>query len=65
MASTARSSCPTCGRPAGELGENKTFPFCSERCRTIDLGRWLDERYRIPTREAPPDGNGQDDDSSG
>src|SRR5437899_1013367 len=28
-------------------GESKTQPFCSERCRTIDLGNWLDGRYRL------------------
>jgi hypothetical protein len=34
------------------------FPFCSDRCKTIDLGRWLDERYRIEAeeQEAPPGG---------
>jgi endogenous inhibitor of DNA gyrase (YacG/DUF329 family) len=26
---------------------NKRFPFCSERCRLVDLGRWLGEEYRI------------------
>jgi endogenous inhibitor of DNA gyrase (YacG/DUF329 family) len=33
------------------------FPFCSRRCKTIDLGRWLGERYRIPAEggdEADP-----------
>ena len=50
-----------CGAAAPPRSENRVFPFCSERCRTIDLGRWLDERYRIPTREEPPD----DDGSSG
>jgi endogenous inhibitor of DNA gyrase (YacG/DUF329 family) len=27
------------------------FPFCSERCKTIDLGRWLNESYRLPVEE--------------
>jgi len=27
---------------------NRAFPFCSERCRLVDLGRWLKEEYRIP-----------------
>ena len=58
MASTARSSCPVCEASVPPRSENRVFPFCSERCRTIDLGRWLDERYRIPTDVAP------DDDSS-
>jgi endogenous inhibitor of DNA gyrase (YacG/DUF329 family) len=29
-----------------------SFPFCSARCKTIDLGRWLGETYRIPAEEA-------------
>lgn len=31
------------------------FPFCSERCKLIDLGRWLDGKYQIPAEE--PDGD--------
>jgi endogenous inhibitor of DNA gyrase (YacG/DUF329 family) len=42
-------------------------PFCSERCRTIDLGAWLDERYVIPGQQADesagPSGDGDDEDS--
>ena len=30
------------------------YPFCSERCQLIDLGRWLDEEYRVPEPEPPP-----------
>jgi endogenous inhibitor of DNA gyrase (YacG/DUF329 family) len=56
MGSTARSSaCPICGAAAPPRHENRFFPFCTERCQTIDLGQWLDERYRIPSPEAPPD----------
>ncbi|HTE50019.1 MAG TPA: DNA gyrase inhibitor YacG [Kofleriaceae bacterium] len=44
-----------CDVPVAPRSENRTFPFCSERCQTIDLGHWLDERYRIPTAEAPSD----------
>jgi endogenous inhibitor of DNA gyrase (YacG/DUF329 family) len=49
--------CPICerwmeGRTAAEWPE---FPFCSRRCKTIDLGRWLGERYRIPSED---DGEG-------
>jgi len=50
--------CPICDRVMH--GQNTTewpqFPFCSARCRLIDLGRWLGEGYRItpPTeRESP------------
>jgi endogenous inhibitor of DNA gyrase (YacG/DUF329 family) len=31
------------------LAEWPQFPFCSQRCRLIDLGRWLGEEYRVPT----------------
>jgi hypothetical protein len=34
--------------------ENPSFPFCSPRCRTVDLGRWLGGEYRIPVRDEEP-----------
>ena len=37
--------CPTCRRELSEPGP--AAPFCSERCRLVDLGGWLDERYRV------------------
>ena len=45
--------CPTCRRPLAVSDDEKSdgrksFPFCSERCRFIDLGAWLDAEYRIP-----------------
>lgn len=40
--------CPICGKPVPWLPENKWRPFCSERCRTIDLGAWASEAYRVP-----------------
>jgi uncharacterized protein len=55
----SRVSCPTCGREMrGQPADYPAFPFCSGRCKTIDLGRWLDERYRIEAeeQEAPPGG---------
>lgn len=45
--------CPICGK-AVTWEENEFRPFCSERCKMIDLGRWADERYRIPGKEEPP-----------
>lgn len=39
--------CPTCRRPV-EWDGNPHRPFCSERCRLVDLGNWAAERYRIP-----------------
>ena len=43
--------CPICRKPA----DPKHRPFCSKRCALLDLGRWLDSDYRIPTNEAPTD----------
>ena len=45
---TAR--CPTC-RAIVPLPRDKLYPFCSERCHLVDLGRWLGEEYRIPEPE--------------
>ena len=46
------AKCPYCQRVAAARSENPAFPFCCERCRTIDLGAWLSEAYRVPV---PPD----------
>jgi uncharacterized protein len=37
-------SCPVCGKPATQA----SHPFCSERCRDVDLNRWLSGSYAIP-----------------
>lgn len=50
-----RVPCPRCGQPALFSAQNKWRPFCSERCRTMDLGAWASEDYRVPTRPAPDD----------
>jgi endogenous inhibitor of DNA gyrase (YacG/DUF329 family) len=39
--------CPVCSKTI-DLKTLATPPFCSERCRVIDLGRWLDEGYSVP-----------------
>jgi endogenous inhibitor of DNA gyrase (YacG/DUF329 family) len=59
------------GGAAGDADTWPYRPFCSERCRSIDLGSWLDGAYRIssPVSEedldgALPDGDGSDDDSA-
>ncbi len=39
--------CPTCGRKVEFVASSRWRPFCSERCRTVDLGAWASERYRI------------------
>ncbi len=40
--------CPTCGNPSPFSKANPWRPFCSERCKLIDLGQWATENYRIP-----------------
>jgi endogenous inhibitor of DNA gyrase (YacG/DUF329 family) len=41
--------CPVCDA-AVELATTATAPFCSDRCRLVDLGRWLDEGYSVPVQ---------------
>jgi uncharacterized protein len=45
--------CPRCGVETLYAPENKSRPFCSERCRLIDLGKWAAEEYRLPEKEDP------------
>jgi endogenous inhibitor of DNA gyrase (YacG/DUF329 family) len=40
-------TCPTCGKPV-EWKDNPWRPFCSERCKLIDFGRWANEEYLVP-----------------
>ncbi|MBH57382.1 MAG: DNA gyrase inhibitor YacG [Planctomycetaceae bacterium] len=47
--------CPTCMKQF-ETDKSKTMPFCSSRCRQVDLGRWFNEEYGLPfepTEEEP------------
>jgi uncharacterized protein len=47
--------CPVCERMF-EPAESPAMPFCSERCRQIDLGRWLREVYSVPVERNPEEG---------
>lgn len=49
----ATLTCPTCGKHF-KPEETRAMPFCSDRCRQIDLGRWLDEKHSLP-HVPPPD----------
>ena len=42
----AAKKCPICGKPANDASK----PFCSERCRDVDLNRWLSGSYVVPGR---------------
>ncbi|MCW5752636.1 MAG: DNA gyrase inhibitor YacG [Alphaproteobacteria bacterium] len=49
--SAAARPCPICGQPADPAHR----PFCSPRCRNVDLHRWLSSAYAIPSREEEED----------
>jgi UPF0243 zinc-binding protein RSc2830 len=51
-------ACPTCRRPVVWTAESRYRPFCSERCRLIDLGAWSDERHVVPCADDDPDFDG-------
>lgn len=53
--------CPTCAKKVEWKEQNKYRPFCSERCKQIDLGAWAEEKYVIPAVNPP---QGMDDEES-
>jgi uncharacterized protein len=50
--SSSTKPCPICGKPATEA----SHPFCSERCRDVDLNRWLSNSYVIPAARDDDEG---------
>jgi len=44
-------NCPRCSTPVLWSTDNPWRPFCSERCKMMDLGAWASESYRIPVSE--------------
>ncbi|OGQ80788.1 MAG: DNA gyrase inhibitor YacG [Deltaproteobacteria bacterium RIFCSPLOWO2_12_FULL_60_19] len=53
--------CPIC-RSEVSWEDNPHRPFCSERCRLLDLGGWIEDRYRIPGKNVEPEDIPDDDD---
>lgn len=57
-------NCPTCAKQVEWKPENRFRPFCSERCKKIDLGAWANEEYRVSQsapsedEELPPEARG-------
>ncbi len=47
--------CPICRKSVAWTPDNRFRPFCSERCKLIDLGAWASEAYRAPVSEDPRD----------
>lgn len=54
MTNIKEVTCPTCGKKDTWKSENTFRPFCSERCKLIDLGEWADEKYQVPGEPANP-----------
>ena len=46
--------CPACGGESVYAASNPFRPFCSQRCKNMDLGAWASEGFRVPG-DAPPD----------
>jgi len=57
------ANCPRCGAQVAWSPDNPYRPFCSERCKLIDLGDWAMERYRVPVEGDKPDAEEQDEGS--
>jgi len=51
---TRKVACPACGETTEYSTTNPYRPFCSERCKLVDLGDWATEKFRIPDN-TPPD----------
>ena len=49
--------CPECGRPS----TRESYPFCSERCRNLDLARWLNGSYAIPVTDDESKADGEEE----
>ncbi|NMZ66370.1 DNA gyrase inhibitor YacG [Pseudomonas oryzihabitans] len=53
--STLSVDCPTCGAPVEWSEKSANRPFCSDRCKLIDLGAWAAEEHTIPGNELEDD----------
>lgn len=65
------SACPICKRPVDlppahpDASGSPHYPFCSERCKLIDLGRWLDGKYQVPVVDDDLDEGGVEETDRG
>ncbi len=55
MPEAKSARCPVCKQAVQKPPENTWFPFCSNRCKLVDLSKWLSEEYRVPAQEADGD----------
>ena len=56
--------CPECGKATEYSPENEYRPFCSKRCKLIDLGEWIEGRYKITSEENSQESQYMEDESS-
>jgi endogenous inhibitor of DNA gyrase (YacG/DUF329 family) len=47
MSTPSKGSCAECRKPMPPREDNQNFPFCSARCKQIDLGKWFNEEYTL------------------
>ena len=59
----AELRCPTCNKRF-EMSESKSLPFCSDRCRKVDLGRWMREVYSVSVPKSEDDEESELDESA-
>lgn len=52
-------TCPNCRKPTEWRVDNPYRPFCSERCKLIDIGAWASESYRVAGSEVAPESDDQ------
>lgn len=57
--------CPTCSRPVQWSAASPWRPFCSERCKLVDLGAWASEQHKIPGEPLNDDSADNDDEANG
>ena len=53
------ATCPICKKVVAPRAQNVAFPFCSTRCKQVDLGQWLDGKYAVPAEDSPDDDSGK------
>ncbi len=53
--------CPVCKAPAAPREKNAAFPFCSAKCKLLDLGKWLDGKYVVAGGALDESGSSEDE----
>ncbi len=62
MTNLQKITCPNCGKQNTWHSKNTFRPFCSDRCKLIDLGEWANETRKIASESADPNSSSEDND---